>query len=236
MLTELYNGLNLATHRDASTFAAACTFLWGQMRTGEGLGTSRAVHLPSKHPSRHSLLNPFSEAGSCELILPCTKTRQHSGDRVSILRQSGPADPIWALQNHLYINRKVPHTFHLFGYMRLVNGAWSPRCLTKEELLSRCNEIWGPKGHPRITGHSFRIGGTTELLLRGVDPEIVKQMGRWSSDAHMQYWRKTKEIAAAQAEFLPPQPAPSTNHASARSHNRVRARCSRAPRSRAAPY
>jgi hypothetical protein len=48
--------------------------------------------------------------------------------------------------------------------------------------LQCCNEIWGAAGYPHTTGHSFRIGGTTELLLPGVTVDVVKAMGRWSSD------------------------------------------------------
>ncbi|KAG2053677.1 hypothetical protein BDR06DRAFT_840679, partial [Suillus hirtellus] len=58
--------------------------------------------------------------------------------------------------------------------------------LTKRKFLARCNPVWSQHG---TSGHSFRIGGTTELLLRGVPPHIVKVLGRWSSDAFLRYWR-----------------------------------------------
>lgn len=41
----------------------------------------------------------------------------------------------------------------------------------------------------KVTGHCFRIGGTTALLRRGVDPEVVKVAGRWRSDSFLRYWR-----------------------------------------------
>ncbi|QRV96826.1 Reverse transcriptase domain protein [Ceratobasidium sp. AG-Ba] len=236
MLVTLHQNLALDMPRDVAIFAAACTILWGQCCSSKVLGTSRTVHLPRVFPSHCSLLNLFSAAGSCELMLPCTKTQQHTGDRVTILQQYSPADPIWALQNHLYINQAVPAAFHLFGYMRRVYGKWTTRCLTKEEFLDQCNEIWISHGYPRITGHSFQIGGTTKLLLRGVNPEIVKQMGRWSSDAHMRYWRKTNEIVASQAECLPASSTLVVPPASARNHNRGRARHARTAWPRGAPY
>ncbi|KAF9218783.1 hypothetical protein BS17DRAFT_642718, partial [Gyrodon lividus] len=61
--------------------------------------------------------------------------------------------------------------------------------LTQKKFLARCNSIWTSKGIPVSAGHSFRIGGTTELLLAGVPPDIVKALGRWSSDAFLCYWR-----------------------------------------------
>ncbi|KAE9389435.1 hypothetical protein BT96DRAFT_767999, partial [Gymnopus androsaceus JB14] len=62
-------------------------------------------------------------------------------------------------------------------------------CLTWEECVNRCNEIWRPRGVPKISGHCFRIGGTTHYLCRGVPPDIVKALGCWKSDAFLVYWR-----------------------------------------------
>jgi len=45
-----------------------------------------------------------------------------------------------------------------------------------------------------FSGHSFRIGGTVELLLSGVPPEVVASLGGWSSMAFLLYWRKLDEI------------------------------------------
>jgi hypothetical protein len=67
------------------------------------------------------------------------------------------------------------------------------------EFLEMCNSVWADAGIPRITGHSFRIGRTTALLCSGVHPEIVKKMGRWTSDAFLQYWRSLGQLFAQQA-------------------------------------
>lgn len=45
-----------------------------------------------------------------------------------------------------------------------------------------------------LNGHGFRIGGTTHLLLHGVDPWVVMKQGRWSSAAFLLYWRNVEEI------------------------------------------
>jgi hypothetical protein len=67
--------------------------------------------------------------------------------------------------------------------------------LTKKLFLDRCNSIWSTYGYPRTTGHCFRIGGTTELLILGTPPDVVKVTGRWSSDSFLRYWRSLEEIA-----------------------------------------
>ncbi|KAF9224483.1 hypothetical protein BS17DRAFT_641968, partial [Gyrodon lividus] len=106
-------------------------------------------------------------------------------------------DPIAAINNHLNIN-KIPPNLPLFSY--LSTRGW--RCLTKKILLACCNSIWLAAGIPAITGHSFRIGGTTELLLTGVPPDIVKALGRWSSDAFLRYWHSLELLAPLHMENL----------------------------------
>lgn len=202
MLQELRNRLDLNSPFDAAVFIAALIAFWCQCRLGELLGTSRQHHSPSHFPSRNSIGSPFSELGSREILLPRTKTRQHSGDKVTLLRQSAPLDPIEALENHFRINSNIPANHHLFAFEANLRSGKVIRCLTKEAFLDRCNEIWSAIGFPKITGHCFRIGGTTELLLRGLSPDLVRKMGRWSSDAHLRYWRQTNLLAADQAELL----------------------------------
>ncbi|KAF9222759.1 hypothetical protein BS17DRAFT_656672, partial [Gyrodon lividus] len=60
--------------------------------------------------------------------------------------------------------------------------------LTWKKFLMCCNLIWTSKGIPVSAGHSFRIGSTTELLLAGVPPDIVKALGHWSLDTFLCYW------------------------------------------------
>ncbi|KIK93111.1 hypothetical protein PAXRUDRAFT_145753, partial [Paxillus rubicundulus Ve08.2h10] len=40
----------------------------------------------------------------------------------------------------------------------------------------------------------FHIGGTTELLLQGISPDIIATQGRWTSRAFLQYWRRIETI------------------------------------------
>ncbi|EJD38917.1 hypothetical protein AURDEDRAFT_40769, partial [Auricularia subglabra TFB-10046 SS5] len=61
--------------------------------------------------------------------------------------------------------------------------------LTKKAFLNRLNEIWLGAGMQTVSGHCFRIGGTTALLRLGVDTDIVKMAGRWKSDSFLRYWR-----------------------------------------------
>src|SRR5882724_1567212 len=96
-----------------------------------------------------------------------------------------------ALKFHLLVNARLENNLSLFAFETL-NGGWSP--MRKEWFLMRCRQAWSPHFPSPITGHSFHIGGTTHLLLLGVDPFIVMVQGCWSSNAFLVYWWNCEEI------------------------------------------
>jgi hypothetical protein len=116
---------------------------------------------------------------------------------VVLVDQHITINPIATLVRHLRVNN-IPDDTHLFSYTT-PNGFSS---LTKPLFLRRCNEIWSLLGYPRTTGHCFRIGGTTELLVAGIPPDVVKVMGRWSSDSFLRYWRSLDDIAPQYVRHL----------------------------------
>jgi len=143
-------------------------------------------------------LQPASTAtGSRVLLLPFTKTTGSKGAKVVLCRQSACCDPVACVENNVAVNCLGP-AHPLFAY-RSIQGVL---CLTKKSFLRRCWKVWSIAGHPNVSGHSFRIGGTTELLLRGVAPDVVKIMGRWKSDAFLRYWRSVEAVALLHAEYL----------------------------------
>nr|GAT51024.1 DNA breaking-rejoining enzyme [Mycena chlorophos] len=186
MLSALGDGLDFSSRFDVAVFAAACTAFWGQCRLGEILPESNsAANLRNKPMRSH-----FRPKGRNRAVLRLPRTKTHtSGDDVVLTRQQHSLDPRKAIQMHL-VSIALESSAPLFAYGS--NGAW--RALTRNAFLNRCNAIWANAGYPRHTGHSFRIGGTTELLLRGVPSRIVKAMGRWKSDAFLRYWRALEDI------------------------------------------
>jgi hypothetical protein len=66
--------------------------------------------------------------------------------------------------------------------------------MTKTWLMKRCLQIWDDAGILRAFSHSFRIGGSTELLLTGVPLDIVAILGGWTSLAFLLYWCKIEPI------------------------------------------
>lgn len=184
MFAMLNKSLNRTVPVHVAVWAAAFVIYWTQCRLGEVLGSSKLVHDVLCFPSRSSLGPRFRIKGQ-ELHLPSTKTHQIKGEKVIITVQCDPVDPISVLQVHIRHSQQIPDSAHLFAYIDQRRG--DIHCLMKKTFLSRCNNIWVCNGFGHISGHAFRLGGTTGLLKAGVPPEVVQTMGRWGSDAHFRY-------------------------------------------------
>jgi hypothetical protein len=189
MITQLVERLNPSSPLDVAIAACATTAFWGQCRLGELLPTSRTPTPDSSLPTRAGFRRSVRNSLSCIIRLPRTKTHCHGQDIV-LVDQRAPINPIILLKRHLRFN-DMPNDAHLFSYS--TPTGFAP--LTKSIFLRRCNEIWQALGYPHTSGHCFRIGGTTELLLAGTPPDVVKATGRWSSDSFLRYWRSLDDIA-----------------------------------------
>lgn len=189
MVSQLVEALNINSPLDAAVAACATTAFWGQCRLGELLPLSLAVSPSTLFPTRSDFKRSLRNPQSCLLCLPRTKTHR-DGQEVVLVDQQAPVNPISLLKNHLRVNA-VPNNDYIFSYMTADGRSF----LTKSLFLQRCNTIWNALGYPRTTGHSFRINGTTELLIAGTPPDVVKVTGRWSSEAFLKYWRSLDDIA-----------------------------------------
>jgi hypothetical protein len=197
MILLLHEGLDLSSNFDVLTYFAACAAFWGQLRLGEILMDSANPSSATTSPSL-SHLSPPNQNGSRTLHLPHTKTANARGELIMLCRQHSLSDPIAALDAHLTMN-KLSLLDPLFSYLT-TSGDYL--YLTKQKFLKRCNSIWSLHQIPHTTGHSFRIGGTTHLLLSKVPPDVVKALGRWSSDSFLRYWRSLDILGPLYTEFL----------------------------------
>ena len=196
MLSQLLEKLDINSPLDGVVAACATTAFWGQCRLGELLPSSSQPSLLLLLPTRSNFKRSVRNPQSCILRLPTTKTHRHGQD-VVLVDQEPPINPITLLKHHIRLNN-VQGNAHIFSY-RTPNGVQS---LTKSLFLQRCNAIWTVLGYPRTTGHSFRIGGTTELLIAGIPPDIVRTTGRWSSESFLRYWRSLEDIAPLHIQNL----------------------------------
>lgn len=190
MLVQLVENLDLNSPSDAAIAACAVAAFWGQCRLGELLPRSPSLATSlSPFPTRSDFKRSIRNPQACLLHLPTTKTHRQGQD-VVLVDQQMPVNPISLLKNHIRVNDITPNMY-IFSFR--TNDGHTP--LAKPLFLQRCNAIWATLGYPRTTGHSFRIGGTTELLVAGVSPDVVKATGRWSSESFLRYWRSLDALA-----------------------------------------
>lgn len=196
MLLALYDGLNHKDPFDACVFACATCAFWGLARLGELLPAAfNFKRDPTPFPSPTSITQ--GDQNSLKLHLPWTKVKKWTGEYIFLTIQDDKSDPVQALQRHLSVNL-VPDNTILFSYKDI----YGQTALLKQDFMNRCNEIWLACGLATTTGHSFRIGGTSHLLLSGVHPDIIKQSGRWSSDSFLRYWRNLDTVIPSHTSRL----------------------------------
>ena len=187
--------LDLTNAFDAAVFALACTAFWGCRRLGELLIQGTGSFDPTRHVARNAGVRFQPIRGSPETYatfhLPWTKSTKTAGADVILVSNGDPSSPIAAMRHHLRANAAVPGHAPLFGF-ETAGGGWAP--MTRTWFLGRCNEIWLESSLAPLTGHCFRIGGATELLLRGTHPDMVAALGSWRSRAFLEYWRKIECI------------------------------------------
>ncbi|KAI1784952.1 DNA breaking-rejoining enzyme, partial [Ganoderma leucocontextum] len=187
-------GLDLTDAFDAAVYAVACTAFWGCRRLGELLIPSRNCFDAKKHVSRGAGVRFQDLRGGAQYAtfhVPWTKTTKAAGADVILTANSDSTTPEAAIRHHLRANSAVPGDAPMFSF-ETAEGGWAP--MTRGWFLARCNEVWVKAGLTELSGHCFRIGGATELLLRGTHPDIVATLGSWKSRAFLEYWRKIETI------------------------------------------
>jgi hypothetical protein len=195
-IEHLHHDLDLSGRNGLHACVVAhAKMLWsGQMRAGEPLPTSPDISKfsPLDHPTVAHLSQRNSK-GSRTLKLPKTKVEPIRGETVILSAIPNPiTDPNPALEFHIHVNN-LALTDPLCAFR---NSRGYLSVMTKKLFMDTCNEIWAKHGIPRITGHSFRIGSTTHLLLLGIPPDVVKATGRWRSDSFLKYWRNLESLAS----------------------------------------
>jgi hypothetical protein len=192
-MVVLRASLDLSNSRDAAIWACACTAWRDCTRLGEVLVDSAAKFDSSRHVTRGCPKKRGTAANKHKFVqfkIPWTKTKKSVGDWVTSTETFDDIDAISAIEHHLAVNSSVPDSAPLFAYK--TKSGWAH--LTRSDFLGHCNTIWAKAGMAALNGHGFRIGGTTHLLLHGVDPWIVMKQGRWTSAAFLLYWRNVEEI------------------------------------------
>ncbi|KZV90334.1 DNA breaking-rejoining enzyme, partial [Exidia glandulosa HHB12029] len=193
-MRRLGEHLDLADSFDAAVYAAAAVAFRGCCRLGELVVLSAATYDATRHVGRGCVIERGTSVSGVHfrrVRLPWSKTSGAAGADVILSASRDGVCPVTALDNHLAVNSGAPLDVPLFAWKDR-HGSWCP--LTRSWLLKRCSAVWSACGMATVHGHSFRIGGATDLLLRGVQPAVVAVQGRWKSRAFLQYWRNVESV------------------------------------------
>ena len=161
MLEDLNKGLSHSLGLDICIRAIIFLFFFCQLRSGEILPTTQDLKKfdKTRHATFANIAESTAENGACNLHLPWSKTEKARGDNVWIPRQEAPLDPIHAIHKH-FIKNGLSINHPIAAYRDEHN---SIIMLTRSKFIQRINTILKAtnKNYPRISGHCFRIGGTT---------------------------------------------------------------------------
>jgi hypothetical protein len=178
---------------DVAVFACLTTTFWAAARLGEFTVPNLKAFKPERHVKRSDLkANVTDRHGNSvtTIFIPWTKAAKSQGEELNWAAQPQTGvDPEQAMKNHLRINQFDDKT-HLFHHRHQRTS----RPMSKSIFLARIKKALSDAGREPITGHSLRVGGTLEYLLRGVDFSVVRVKGRWASEAT--FTRKHGQILA----------------------------------------
>jgi hypothetical protein len=199
-LRTLRAHLDITKPFDSAVFALACVCFWGVCRLGELTSPGLRDTQPTHRVLRDCRLCvpwwtiSFNPRQTIDFHLPWTKTTRTQGGDVHLSEWDDCIDisAPRALSWHLRCNWSVPSSAPLFAYASNDLISWTP--MTKSAFMSRCRSIWALSNLGDCSGHSFCIGGTTELLKCGVSHDAIKIQGRWASEAWTRYIRNHPEI------------------------------------------
>lgn len=188
------------SHLDAAVAACLCITFFAVARVGEVTVPSLTAFSAKLHPKRSDIRADEDRHGFKVTVchLPCTKASRVQGEDIYWSCQQGLWDPAARLHHHLQLN-PAPQDAHLFAYKH--GEKW--RALTRTAFTNRIREAAKTVHRPTLQEHGIRIGGTLEHLLRGVPFDVVKAIGRWSSDAFAVYLRKHAVIVAPYIQETP---------------------------------
>ena len=198
-LTLILQNLDTSKPEQAAVAACLTTTFYSCSRLGE----FTVPTIKSFSPTQHITISGISFQHDkffnkiTAFKLPRTKTSL-SGEIVFWAPQCSPSNPQYFLLNHLRINEPGPMQ-HLFAFR--THNKLIP--MTRNIFLQNIKTASERAKLQNFTGHSLRIGATLEYLLRGVPFEVVKQIGRWSSNSFTLYLREHGRILAPYLQDKP---------------------------------
>ena len=188
--------------RDQQMWRAALSVAFCALMRGGELGRQRGEAFDASIHLTRADVSFFRDAkGVLHARLrmrPLKKERMARCKGATVVLRAGGSllDPVQELWRMLELD---PVEEAARGHTPLFRRAADGEAIATDDVCAMVKALMKAVGRdPRDYGaHSLRIGGATAAMAAGVDPAIIKVLGRWSSDIYMIYMRMNSEAAAA---------------------------------------
>ncbi|GAA5941049.1 uncharacterized protein JCM15063_000633 [Sporobolomyces koalae] len=132
------------------------------------------------------------------VYLPWDKVQKNNGTQISVVDGVLNLNGATLLAMHLDKNEIREDDF-VWSYIAGRGMQKGHRMLiNKASWLNWFNDRLAEINERPLQGHSIRIGGATQMLLNGVDPNVVKSLGRWSAKTSFyKYWRHVNALVSS---------------------------------------
>ena len=145
---------------------------------------------PSRHDIARSVLNVndlATQPGKIRLRVRFSKTDQtgKTSDVIICQKAGHPLCPVRAMFEFMKIRVKKSGPLFMHFDSTFVSRFQFNAVLKAALSFANVHSV-------NVKSHSFRIGGATNAIAKGVPYEQVQEMGRWKSDAAKRYIRPTE--------------------------------------------
>ena len=185
------------TYGSRMLWAACCTGFHGFMRSGEFTVPTVQEFNPEIHMTIYDVaIDSHSNPQTISIRVKRSKTDQFGeGSFIFLTRTDSALCPVMALVSYLAFRGPSPGAL-----FTLQNG--TP--LTKQKLVTLLRATLQTAGFDPsfYNGHSFRIGAATTAAAAGVQDVIIKQLGRWASEAYQEYVKIPRQQLANISKVL----------------------------------
>lgn len=178
----------------ANIRAALAMALQGLLRSAEYACDPGVKFQSAKHLSRDDI-HECSAERLVAMMLPCKNMRHLTGKTCPLVIGSGGeyVDAVREVRNMLEVD---PVSRELASVTPMFRDPVTNEPLRTDMLRDLIRELMSAAGEPdpsQFGTHSLRIGGATALFAAGADPQVIRTMGRWSSDCYRLYVRACYE-------------------------------------------
>ena len=198
LLLQLRGGWQKKPSFDSTMlWAAVCMCFFGCLRAGEITAPERGCFDRRAHLTfRDVEVDNAEQPRKLKIRIKASKTDPfREGVDVYLGWTGQPLCPVSATVANLVRRKDGPGPL-----FRFEDGRPLTRPLLVRKVRAALEEAGASSAG--VSGHSFRIGAATMAAERGVEDSVIKDMGRWRSNAFQRYIRRDREKLAGISKIL----------------------------------